>query len=65
MSDSSIDPFSPLQYVFLVEVFDYNDKDHKAEWKTGSTFHIRCEDEYGNQPNPNECSVIIRPFEIS
>lgn len=42
----------------------YNGKDHKAEWKSGSTFNIRCKDDYGNQPNPNTCSIVVRPFEV-
>jgi len=42
------------------------DKDeiHTAEWNINQNYYIRCKDEYDNQPNPNICSVIVRPFEI-
>ncbi len=31
-----------------------------AEWKTGKTYYIKCRDEFGNEPSPNECSIIVR-----
>ena len=36
---------------------------HQIDWDTDRTFYIKCEDEFGNQPLPNECSIIARPFE--
>lgn len=32
-----------------------------APWKSQQTYYIKCTDKYGNQPAPNECSVIISP----
>ncbi|MEK6889250.1 MAG: hypothetical protein AABW80_04050 [Nanoarchaeota archaeon] len=32
-----------------------------APWKSGVKYHVKCIDKYGNQPSPNECSVIISP----
>ena len=41
-----------------------NQEIHNAEWKVNQNYYIRCKDEYDNQPNPNTCSVIARPYEI-
>jgi len=41
-----------------------NQTDHVAEWKTDITYYIRCRDEYDNQPIPNSCSLIARPYDI-
>ncbi|PIN90779.1 hypothetical protein COU60_00345 [Candidatus Pacearchaeota archaeon CG10_big_fil_rev_8_21_14_0_10_34_76] len=32
---------------------------HFAEWKTGQTYHIKCADEFGNQPAPDACTIQI------
>jgi len=37
---------------------------HNAEWKPSKNYFIRCKDKYDNQPNPNTCSIILRPFDI-
>jgi hypothetical protein len=37
---------------------------HYTEWNPQTTFYIRCQDEYGTQPDPDECSIIIRPSDI-
>lgn len=34
-----------------------------AEWKPNTIYYIKCMDMYGNEPNPNECSVIAKPIE--
>lgn len=34
---------------------------HTADWQVNKNFHIRCKDSYNNQPNPNTCSIIVRP----
>ena len=36
---------------------------HFTGWSTESTLYIKCRDSYGNQPAPNECSIIIRGVE--
>ncbi len=38
------------------------DNKHQIAWDPDRTFYIKCEDEFGNQPLPNECSIIARPF---
>jgi len=35
---------------------------HQTAWNPDMTFYIKCEDEFGNQPLPNECSIIAKPF---
>jgi len=37
---------------------------HYAEWKTTQNYYVKCSDGYGNSPNPTECSIIIRPYEL-
>ncbi len=36
-----------------------------AEWKSSQTYYIRCMDLYGNEPAPNQCSIIVSPVTIS
>lgn len=38
--------------------------EHLADWNTKTDFYIKCQDNYGNRPLPNGCSIIIRAFEI-
>jgi len=38
---------------------------HYAEWKPNVVYYIKCIDQYKNEPNPNECSVIVSASEIS
>jgi len=33
-------------------------------WNTQTNFYIKCEDKYGNQPLPNSCTIVLRPFEL-
>jgi len=37
---------------------------HTTKWDPNNNFYIKCEDEFGNRPMPNSCSMIIRPFEL-
>jgi hypothetical protein len=34
-----------------------------VEWKPNTVYYIKCRDPYGNEPNPNECSVVAKPVE--
>jgi len=53
-------------YVFKdgIKMTAIDNTNHFTDWKTDTDFYIKCRDEYGNQPNPNECSIIVRPFEV-
>lgn len=41
-----------------------NDINHFVEWDSSKNYYIKCKDEYGNQPSPDSCSIIAKPFEI-
>ncbi len=41
----------------------YDDISHTVAWEE-ETFYIKCKDEFGNQPAFNQCSIIVRPFEV-
>ena len=36
-----------------------------APWESGRTYYVKCKDSYGNQPDPNECSIIASPRSLS
>ncbi|MCK5613750.1 hypothetical protein KAR91_68430, partial [Candidatus Pacearchaeota archaeon] len=38
-------------------------KSHFTDWDTRTNFYIKCADEFGNQPAPDECSIIVRASE--
>jgi len=40
-------------------------KEQWVPWKTDQVYYIKCMDKFNNQPDPAECSVIIRPYELS
>ena len=42
-----------------------DDIEHYTEWNTRSALYIKCQDEYDNRPRPNDCSIIVRPIDIS
>jgi len=35
-----------------------------ADWNVNGNYYIKCMDEFGNQPLPNLCNVIVRPFTV-
>ncbi len=41
-----------------------DDVNHFTNWDTKTSFYVKCQDEYGNQPMPNECSIVVKPFEV-
>ena len=45
-----------------IEMTTIDDKEHYTDWNTLLTFRIKCKDKYGNQPAPDQCSIIARPF---
>jgi len=45
-----------------IEMQSLEDNKHQIGWDIDRTFYIKCRDEFGNQPLPNECSIIARPF---
>jgi len=47
-----------------LQMFSLDYRAHSSEWKTNQKYYIRCKDKYNNQPNPNTCSVIVKPFRM-
>ena len=41
-----------------------NGTEHSTAWNTNKIFYIKCSDEFGNQPFPNACNIIAKPFEV-
>jgi hypothetical protein len=41
-----------------------NELEHYIDWDTEIEYFIKCKDKNGREPNPNECSVIVRPTRI-
>lgn len=39
-----------------------NSSEHYAEWNSNINYYIKCTDISGNQPNPIDCSIIVRPY---
>jgi hypothetical protein len=37
---------------------------HYADWKTEQNYYIKCKDQFGNEPNPTDCSVTIRAYDL-
>src|SRR3989344_777860 len=42
-----------------------NKKEHFAPWNLKETYYIKCKDVNGKQPSPTQCSITVRPTEIS
>jgi hypothetical protein len=43
--------------------FKTNDNiDHFTPWDTTSDLYVKCKDQYGNLPAPDECSMIVRAY---
>lgn len=38
---------------------------HSVAWKIDSVYYIKCRDDYGNEPYPDECDITVKPIELS
>ena len=36
-----------------------------AEWKPNAVYYTKCRDLYGNEPSPNECSIVVSAIELT
>lgn len=36
-----------------------------ADWNAGNVYYIKCQDLYGNQPDPNKCSIAVSAIELT
>jgi hypothetical protein len=41
-----------------------DDIGHFVDWDPSKTYYIKCKDQYGNQPDFNQCNIIVRPFDL-
>lgn len=39
-----------------------NVSEHYIDWNTQKNLYIKCADMNGNQPNPTDCSIIVKPY---
>ena len=37
---------------------------HATSWVAGRTYYIKCQDSFGNQPDPNSCSIVLSPSQV-
>ena len=42
----------------------YDQINHFVDWNSDTTYHIKCRDEFGNQPAEDRCSIEVSPFEV-
>jgi hypothetical protein len=48
-----------------VQQMDTTDnREHFATWNLQSTYYIKCKDKNDKQPNPTQCSAVIKPVNI-
>ncbi|RLG13443.1 hypothetical protein DRN69_05605, partial [Candidatus Pacearchaeota archaeon] len=47
-----------------IKITTIDDINHFTDWTTDRGFYIKCKDKYGKQPNPNECTIIVRPSQV-
>ena len=43
---------------------DSKGRTHSTTWNPNKNLYIKCQDEFGNRPAPDQCSIIVRPFEV-
>lgn len=36
-----------------------------ADWNSGNVYYIKCMDDFGNQPDPNQCSIVASAIQLS
>ena len=47
-----------------IRMTSVGEKNHFTNWNTETNFHIKCRDDYENQPDPDLCSITVKPFEF-
>ena len=46
------------------KITDVNGTKHFTPWKIDSNLYVKCKDNFGNQPEPNQCSLTVRPSDF-
>lgn len=39
-------------------------EEHFTEWNSNRNVYIKCKDEFENRPSPNQCNIIVRPYDF-
>ena len=39
---------------------DINENNHFTDWDVQTDLYVKCEDDFGNRPLPNQCSIVVR-----
>jgi len=52
------------EYADGIKMTTMNEVEQFTDWSLNKIFYIKCKDTYDNQPNPDKCSIITRPFEV-
>jgi len=47
-----------------IKITVIDDVEHFTDWSTSKNFYVKCRDEYGREPLPNECSMTVRPYQV-
>ncbi|MFA5856211.1 MAG: hypothetical protein WC867_02565 [Candidatus Pacearchaeota archaeon] len=47
-----------------IKMYSMDKKNHISDWINNQNYFIRCKDNFGNQPNPNFCTIAIKPSKI-
>ena len=40
------------------------DNEHYTSWNTNVNYYVKCKDEFGNLPAPDQCSMTVSPLEL-
>jgi hypothetical protein len=43
-----------------ISIRSSNKMNHFIDWDTKKTLYVKCKDEYGNQPAPDECNIVVK-----
>ena len=41
-----------------------NGTNHFTSWNTESSLYVKCKDDFGNRPLPNQCSINVKPSDF-
>jgi len=47
-----------------ISMVSVNDLEHYTTWNSNVNFYIKCKDENGIYPSQDQCSLIVRPFDV-
>ena len=45
-----------------IDMTTVSDTTHFTDWNTQKSFYIKCRDKYGQEPDADKCTIIVRPL---